>query len=203
MSFAKAFARQSGNPEREMGVASSDAGQKVRVARQDPPAQITMNARTSLALLFTLSLVLSSPRSVRAAEETMLPGETNQPATAAAAAAVPIPVANLIHGIIVTPPSPNIVAFGSNISISASYKTTEAGGVRIFFRPLTGSKLTPNYGASGSPLYGVGSGTASGTFTIAPGPKAVKVTKIRCQMFNDLQGTLLQEWLVPVNFTFK
>ena len=137
-------------------------------------------------------------------EETTLPGEVVELSAAAPrATAATVPLANLIHSIVVTPPTPNTVAFNSNVEITASYKTNEAGGVRIFFRPMTGSKLTPNYSAHGSPLYSVGDGTATGSFTITSGKGKVKVTKIRCQMLNDEQSVLLYQAFVPVVFNIR
>jgi hypothetical protein len=108
---------------------------------------------------------------------------------------------HLVTDIVLESDTPNIVAFGQNVTVSFNYTTTEAGGVRIFARPFTGGALTPNYAASGSPLYPVGSGVGSGTFTITSGK--VTVDKIRFQIWNADQTTLLFKAFIPVNYQFR
>ena len=105
-----------------------------------------------------------------------------------------------IFDIALTPATPSSVQFNQDVSVSFSYRTTEAGGVRIFPRPMTGSSTTPNYAASGSPLYPTGSGTGSGSFTITAGN--AKVDGIRFQMYNDAQTSLLLEVILPVNYDY-
>jgi len=108
---------------------------------------------------------------------------------------------HLVSQITLAPRSPNILLFNQNITVSFSYQTTEASGVRIFVRPFTGTSLTPNYAACGSPLYAVGSGTGSCTITITGG--ATTVNSLRFQIWNDSQSTLLFETFIPVNYQFK
>ncbi len=108
--------------------------------------------------------------------------------------------AHAISNVSATPASPNGLLFGENVNISFSYRTSEPGGVRIFPRPVTNGSLTPNYAASGSPLYATGSGTGTGNFTISQGRTTVDA--IRFQMWNASQTTLLLEWFVPVNIHF-
>lgn len=105
-----------------------------------------------------------------------------------------------ISNVIATPASPNGLLFGENVSISFSYRTSEAGGVRIFPRPFTNGSLTPSYSPSGSPLYATGSGTGTASFTITQGRNTVDA--IRFQMWNANQTSLLLEWFVPVNVHF-
>ena len=107
---------------------------------------------------------------------------------------------HLVTQISLSPRTPNVLQLNQSITISFSYTTTEAGGVRIFARPFSGGVLTPNYAASGSPLYPVGSGTGSGDFTITGGN--VTVDQIRFQMWNDSQTTLLYEAFIPVHYQF-
>jgi hypothetical protein len=103
------------------------------------------------------------------------------------------------------PQTPNVLKFGQQVTVSFSYDTTAAGGVRIFARPMTttdaGDVLTPNYAACPSPLYAVGSGTGSCTFTIVDG--SVTVDKIRIQMWDANQTTKLFQAKLPVYYRFQ
>jgi hypothetical protein len=109
--------------------------------------------------------------------------------------------ANIANSIGLTPATPNILKFGEDISLAFKYTTSEPGGVRIWARPFTNGQLTPNYGAHGSPLYPVGSGVATGYFTITSG--AVTVDEIRIQMWDDGEANLLFERKIPVSYQFK
>ena len=107
--------------------------------------------------------------------------------------------------ITLAPLPPNILQFGQNITVSFSYNTTEPGGVRIWARPMTttpgGDVLTPNYAACGSPLYPVGSGAGSCTFTITDGNALVD--KIRIQMYDANGTTLLFQAKLPVHYKYR
>jgi hypothetical protein len=109
--------------------------------------------------------------------------------------------ANIAYSIQLAPRTPNILKFGENVSLTFKYTTNEAGGVRIWARPFSAGALTPNYAAHGSPLYPVGSGAASGFFTISDVPALV--SQIRFQMWNDAQTKLLFETKIPVSYQFK
>src|SRR5215216_1684159 len=63
---------------------------------------------------------------------------------------------HLVTQIRLAPRTPNILLFNQNVTVSFSYNSTEPGGVRIFARPVTGTALTPNYAACGSPIYPTG-----------------------------------------------
>lgn len=108
---------------------------------------------------------------------------------------------DLVTQIGLAPRTPNILLFNQNITVSFSYNTTEAAGVRIFVRPFSGAALSPNYAACGSPLYPVGTGTGACSFTITSG--ATTVTRLRFQMWDDAQTTLLFQTFVPVSYQFK
>jgi hypothetical protein len=105
-----------------------------------------------------------------------------------------------ISNIQLSPPAPASLDFNQHVDISFDYETDEAGGVRIFARPFTAGSLTPNYAASGSPLYPVGSGNGTGFFTITSGD--VSVDELRIQMYNSDQSQLLLEFFIPVEYHF-
>jgi len=108
--------------------------------------------------------------------------------------------AHSVSNIILTPPPPAYFSFNQNVDISFDYTTDEAAGVRIFARPFTNGALTPNYAASGSPLYPAGSGSGTGSFTITSGD--VIVDQIRFQMYDANQTTVLLEFFIPVVYQF-
>jgi hypothetical protein len=91
--------------------------------------------------------------------------------------------------------------FNEDVTISFNYKTDEPGGVRIFVRPFTGSSATPNYAASGSPLYPTGSGAGTATFTVMSGANVVN--RLRFRMYNADQSRVLMEFFMPVGFIFS
>jgi hypothetical protein len=107
----------------------------------------------------------------------------------------------LVKTISLTPPTPNILQFGQDVTVRFSYRTNQAGGVRIWARPFTGSALTPNYAACGSPIYPMGSGTGTCSFTITTG--TVTVNRIRFEVWDANQTTLLFRAFIPVHFQFR
>lgn len=108
---------------------------------------------------------------------------------------------NLVTQIGLIPATPNILKFNQNVTVNFNYDTTEAAGVRIFARPFSGKNLTPNYAACPSPLYPLGSGTGSCTFTITSGNATVN--KIRFQVWDANLTTILFQTLVPVHYQFR
>jgi hypothetical protein len=108
--------------------------------------------------------------------------------------------AHTIYDIQFTPPSPTSMRINENVNANFKYKTNLAGGVMIFVRPLTNGGLTPGYSAHGSPLHPVGSGNASGHFTITAGDEIV--TQARFRMTNGDQSQILLEFWVPVQYHF-
>ena len=97
-------------------------------------------------------------------------------------------------------PSPASLAYNQNVDINFNYSSAEAGGIRIFPRPITNGETTPNYAASGSPLYPSGNGSGSGYFTITSGETTVD--QIRFQVYNADQSALLVEFSIPVQYAF-
>jgi len=113
--------------------------------------------------------------------------------------------AHSVTQIDLSPLTPNVLKFGQQITVSFNYDTTQAGGVRIWARPMTitdlGDVLTPNYAACGSPVYPAGSGIGSCTFTITD--VNALVDKIRIQMWDVNQTTLLFSAKLPVHYKFR
>jgi hypothetical protein len=90
-------------------------------------------------------------------------------------------------------------AHGQDVTVTMSYRTDEASGVRIYARPFSGGSPAPGYAASGSPLYN-GAGTATSSFTITTG--TVLVDEIRIEVYASDNVTLLRRMWVPVRFRF-
>ena len=105
---------------------------------------------------------------------------------------------NIVNGFTFRPANPNVFKYNDNLDVAFSYTTNEATGVRIFIRPFSGASLSPSYAAHPSGVYSTGSGTGSGYFTLTAGP--IVVDKVRVQMWNAAQTTLLFEAFLPVNF---
>ncbi|MDZ7757701.1 hypothetical protein [Rhodohalobacter sp.] len=91
------------------------------------------------------------------------------------------------------------LALGRQVSLSFDYETMNSDGIRIFVRPVTSGSLTPNYSASGSPVYR-GSGRGSANFTIQSGSATVDQIRVRSV---NLQNEMLFEFFIPVKLTFS
>lgn len=87
----------------------------------------------------------------------------------------------------ISPNSPANLAFDRQVTLSFDYEMNSDDGVRIFVRPFTSGNLTPNYAASGSPVYR-GSGHGSANFTIQSGSATVDQIRVRAV---SLQNELL------------
>jgi hypothetical protein len=111
------------------------------------------------------------------------------------------PLDHLVTNIVLTPPTPNILALNQNVTFTFNYSTTEPGGVRIWGRPFTSTGLAKNYAAHGSPIYPVGAGSGDGFFTITRGK--VTITRIRFEIWDANQTTRLFRGFIPVNYQFK
>lgn len=109
--------------------------------------------------------------------------------------------ANLVRSIKLTPANPNVLRLGQNVNLTFKYATTDPSGVYIFARPLTGGLVTPGYGAHPSPLYPMGTGAASGWFTI--NDVAATVDEIQIRMVSADQSVTLLDAKIPVSYQFK
>jgi hypothetical protein len=156
--------------------------------------------RTVIAVPATLFLFVAAARG----QDLQLPLNETAEATFSGQG---ITAAHSVTQLGLTPASPNILKFGQNVTVTFNYDTTQVGGVRIFVRPISidpvtgGDLLTPNYAACPSPLYPIGSGTGSCTFTITD--VNVTVEKIRIQMWDANQTVLLYNVKVPLHYKFR
>lgn len=108
---------------------------------------------------------------------------------------------SVVSNITLRPDTPNVLGFDQNVNLAFDYVTRQQGGVLIFARPFTNGALTPDYAASGSPLYPIGGGSGTGFFTILT--QQAVVDQIRIQMWDAGQTTLLFEAFLPVYFRFR
>ena len=104
---------------------------------------------------------------------------------------------NIVTSIGMAPDTPNIFKYSQNINFTFNYTTNQVGGVVIFLRPFSGAHLSPSYAAHGSGIYPVGSGGGTGYFSLTAGPTIVD--KVRIQMWDAKQTTLLFEAFLPVS----
>jgi hypothetical protein len=104
---------------------------------------------------------------------------------------------NIVTHVELSPDTPNIFKYGQDVNFTFNYSTTQVGGVRIWGRPFSGANLTPGYAAHGSPIHPTGAGSAAGSFSLTAGPMVVD--KIRIQMWDANQTTLLFEAFLPVH----
>ena len=94
--------------------------------------------------------------------------------------------------------SPASLPYEQLMVVTFNYTTNEAAGVLAWPRPFTDGSLTPEYSASGSPVFPMGNGTGSGQFAILSDD--TWVDSIRVQMMDIGQTTLLAEYFEPVTF---
>ncbi len=109
--------------------------------------------------------------------------------------------ANSVSKLLCNPMSPAALLHSEDVSLTFNYVTDQAGGVRIFARPISSGSLTPSYAAHGSPLYPVGVGNGAGSFRITSGNAVVD--HVRIQMLNADQSQLLFEEFFPVYYNYS
>ncbi|GAA5521937.1 hypothetical protein LQ318_09315 [Aliifodinibius salicampi] len=100
----------------------------------------------------------------------------------------------------ISPDSPSNLIFEQKVSITFDYTIDRADGARIYIRPITSGNPTPNYAASGSPIF-KGKGQHTVDFTIRSG--VATVDQLRVQVYNSNQNQLLSEFYFPVEFRFS
>jgi hypothetical protein len=109
--------------------------------------------------------------------------------------------AHTLSNIVMTPPSPAYLTPEENTASTFNYSTVEASGVRIWMRPFSQGSLSQQYGAHGSPLYPVGSGSGSGWFHM--GSESALVDQVRFVMAKADQSQDLLEWFLPVELYYR
>lgn len=107
--------------------------------------------------------------------------------------------ANSITNVRISNSSPACLANGDQVNVEFEYKHNNAGGVRIFVRPMSKGNLTPDYAAHASPLYKEKQGSGEGNFTISSGK--VFVDQIRIQMVSKSGDVILNHY-EDVQFIF-
>ncbi len=100
-----------------------------------------------------------------------------------------------------SPSSPSTLRTGEKVLFKFKYDVNEPGGVRIYGRPMTKGKTTPDYGAHGASILPTGKGTGTGDFTIKSGNQTVD--QLRIQIWSADQTKMLHEAFFPVNFRFR
>ena len=106
---------------------------------------------------------------------------------------------NIVKNIVLTPGSPNILAFGEHVTITFDYSTTNY--VEIQATPYSNDGPLRGAILSGSPVYSPGSGSGSYFFTFN---RKVNVTKILIHMWD--QGEELQtvfKAFITVDYKFR
>ncbi|MHC4286315.1 MAG: hypothetical protein ACYSWZ_25610, partial [Planctomycetota bacterium] len=78
----------------------------------------------------------------------------------------PYAMAHEIDNIVVTPKPPAQLLDGEPVTARFTYVTEEQRGVRIFAIPYTKGEVTPGADVYQSPLYQVGEGEGSASFTV-------------------------------------
>jgi len=105
---------------------------------------------------------------------------------------------NAIYSIVSSPGSPSNLYFGQSVGLAFSYRTANAGGVRILAQPLTGTGPTLNSVISESHLLAASAGSDSAWFRVESGKATID--SIRFRMYNASLTSLLLEFTVPVKF---
>ena len=107
---------------------------------------------------------------------------------------------HIVTNIVLTPDTPNIVAFGQEVTVAFDYSTTNEGDVAIDVTPYT-SNGVPAFTSPGGVVLDPGTGSGSTRFSI---PKKATITKIRIRMTQaNPPNELLFKAFIPVNYQVK
>lgn len=108
------------------------------------------------------------------------------------------------NGVTITEANPATPATLKNnewIEFDYDYKISQPEGAQIFIRPFTEGSLSPNYAASGSPIFN-GTGSDQAGFTITSGEQT-HVDQLRITIYDKDNSVLLSEQFVDTDITFK
>ena len=112
----------------------------------------------------------------------------------------PYAMAHSIDKIVVTPKPPAQLLDGEPVTVRFNYETDEQRGVRIYAIPYTKGEVTPGADVFQSPLYQVGQGEGSASFTIDG--QDIMVDEVQMMMTTSDQSQILLELYVGVEFLF-
>ncbi|MEM9267584.1 MAG: PEP-CTERM sorting domain-containing protein [Pseudomonadota bacterium] len=106
-----------------------------------------------------------------------------------------------VSNVTTNPASPAALDFGDFVDVSFDYDMMGLSG-QIFARPFSNGAITPNFSASGSPLF-TGTGSQTVFFTIRDqGQVFQRVDKIRFLILGTDRTTVLSEQFFDVDFSF-
>lgn len=105
-----------------------------------------------------------------------------------------------VYNITLSPASPAGRLHSENVTVNLDYRTTEAGGVRIYAIPCTDGAPSPDAVFSGSSLCPTGTGHVTRSFRITSGDAVAD--SVRCDVYNADNSRLITRYFVPVNFHY-
>ena len=112
----------------------------------------------------------------------------------------PYAMAHEIGNIVMTPKPPAELLDGEPVTVRFSYVTEEQRGVRIYAIPYTKGQVTTGAEVFQSPLYPVGKGEGSASFTI--NSKDIMVDQVQLLMTTEDQSKVLLELFVEARYFF-
>ena len=112
----------------------------------------------------------------------------------------PYALAHEIDNLVMTPKPPAELLDGEPVTVRFDYVTEEERGVRIYAIPYTKGEVTPGAEVFQSPLYQVGEGEGSASFTV--NSNDILVDQIQLQMTTADQSKILWEKLFDADFFF-
>ena len=112
----------------------------------------------------------------------------------------PYAMAHEISDVVVTPKPPAELLDGEPVTARFRYVTEEERGVRIFAIPYTKGEMTPGADVYQSPLYQVGEGEGSASFTV--NSMDIMVDQVQLQMTTADESKVLLEFFLDFEFFF-
>ncbi|MHC4314781.1 MAG: right-handed parallel beta-helix repeat-containing protein, partial [Planctomycetota bacterium] len=112
----------------------------------------------------------------------------------------PYAMAHEIDNIVVTPKPPAQLLDGEPVTARFTYVTEEQRGVRIFAIPYTKGEVTPGADVYQSPLYQVGEGEGSASFTVDG--QDIMVDQVQMLMTTADESKVLLEFYLDFEFFF-
>jgi hypothetical protein len=112
----------------------------------------------------------------------------------------PYAMAHEISDIVVTPKPPAQLLDGEPVTVRFRYVTEEQRGVRIYAIPYTKGEVTPGADVYQSPLYQVGEGEGSASFTVDG--QDIMVDQVQMLMTTADESKVLLEFYLDFEFFF-